>query len=88
MGVMMWPEAVPEAEGRGHRPRAYFFLQSSILNARGRRPRAFFFKVILILTRSLFIQLAEYFFNEFFSKNTLLVEQIIPSVNFKLQKNF
>ena len=22
---MMWPEAVPEAEGRGHRPRAYFF---------------------------------------------------------------
>ena len=70
------------------RPRAFF---CPVKYSKCPRPQAegiFFFKVILILTRSLFIQLAEYFFNEFFSKNTLLVEQIIPSVNFKLQKNF
>ena len=52
MGVMMWPEAVPEAEGRGHRPRAYFFSPVKYF---------FCFLVIFILPRALFIQLVEYF---------------------------
>ena len=63
MGAMMWPEAVPEAEGRGHRPRAYFF--SPVKYFKCPRPQAegifLFFFVIFILPRALFIQLVEYF---------------------------
>ena len=67
MGAMMWPEAVPEAEGRGHRPRAYFsnfHLASGFIYSTS---RVFFEKIDFVLglrPRA----------KSIFSKNTLLVE--------------
>ena len=78
MGAMMWPEAVPEAEGRGHRPRAFFspvkaegiFFFSNFHLASGfiySTSRVFFEKIDFVLglrPRA----------KSIFSKNTLLVE--------------